>query len=783
MKLQQAMMGGGWGGWWLLCGALQAQAAAVAASDLGFERTVASQLLLSNNEATSLGAHIATLRNTSRTALQIEPRGVEDWPKQGNGIDASLGPLRLEPGASFDIHYTIGLNDSRQHNPFLMSKVFRVEVSPAATPGTRSMVSLALSARVDAAQVLRLSAPELGEAGSYRCAVAELDHTPAQLRPLHCHNVLPDAQAGAYPLGVHAELSADAADPGRFSHLRPLRLDQLYRTRYVDGSTEPLSCRYPCAVDCSRGAQDVAITPTKARLGYTLEPLVPGLPPISRRMFGDEADLVLEVERRPDLMDPLTRVDTVHAACIGSDCGADAIVIDSIELIDDVGRGFAAPPREEIRRYAPDGELSSGMTLAPAGPRDKAEVAWRITDASRGSYVESHYVIRYHGRDGRPRRFVSPGFGGILEPASDVAAAAAARPAVAPPWWAREQLAGPFLRLDLPDSSMTPRRVQWGTPPPSSQARLFGVLMTSDDGRIGSGTLVGLPQLRADHSIESFKVLTVLHLLVPLFHNGLRPEEYLELYDAPIEVVLSEAWFDDTIDTPDPTAARLPQPEILGRRFHSMRNASIEVSAPWLPALPDVRLPDVMLYTVHPTEHLEVKSSALVGLPVLQFPVLPESRALNLPTSRFGYPQGATYHVLPAGSGPIRLHPMVEATFPALPSKVPSRSSQWLPFNSHTQWLGNTEQFRFAMLNPITGEELVTGSDDWILKGLSGAAVLGELAWEDGVLKRAVVRGVFSSGSRVPETDQLRMHHVGLDVDTSDERGQDFYAWLISHLP
>ena len=781
---------------WMLCGLLPAQACGVvagdaagaAANDAGFDKEVAAHLLVTDNEATSAGTHHAVLRNTGGTALHIEPCSVDAWPKQGNGLEASLGAFRLEPGGSAELRYTVGLNESREHDPFVMSRVFRLEVSPQGKPGPRSSVKLSLSARLDPAQLLQVSTPAPGDGGGYRCAASELEHTPQALRPLHCHNVVPDAQAQAYPLDLHAELTRAALDAPPASYAHPLWLDRLYRTRYVDGSSEALNCRYGCAIDFSRGVQDVEVAPLKPGLGYVLEPLVAGLPAISRRMLGDEPDLVLEVERWPDLMDPRTRVDTIQASCVGDDCGADVIVIDAVELVDDVGRGFAAPPADEMRRYAPDGVLSSGMTLSAAGPRERAELAWRITDGSAGSYVESHYVIDYHGRDGRARRYVSPGFGGILEPVADDRAAAVgratvARPAVAPPWWAHEQLPGPFVRLDLPDASGAPRSVHWATPPPSSQARLFSVLIVGDDGGEGSGTLVGLPRLRADRSLDSFKVLTALHLLVPLFHNGLRPEEYLAQYDAPLEVVLSEAWFDDAIDTPDPTAALLPELAILGRSFHSLRNAQFQVSAPWLPAASDARLPDLLLYTVRPTEHLQVKPAALAGLPLLQFQVLAQARALDQPTTQFGFPHGGAYHVFPSGSEPIKFHAMVEAPLPVLRSALPSRSFRSLPFNSHTRWLGNPEQFRWSMLDPRTGDEAVTGSDDWIFKGLSGAAALSEAQWEDGVLKRAVVRGVLCCGSRGPTSKQLHLHHTGLDVDTSDEPGQDLYAWLQSQLP
>ena len=793
MKLRQLGMACGA---WMACGLLPAQAcgvvagdaAGVAANDAGFDKEVAAHLLVTDNEATSAGTHHAVLRNTGGTALHIEPCSVDAWPKQGNGLEASLGAFRLEPGGSAELRYTVGLNESREHDPFVMSRVFRLEVSPQGKPGPRSSVKLSLSARLDPAQLLQVSTPAPGDGGGYRCAASELEHTPQALRPLHCHNVVPDAQAQAYPLDLHAELTRAALDAPPASYAHPLWLDRLYRTRYVDGSSEALNCRYGCAIDFSRGVQDVEVAPLKPGLGYVLEPLVAGLPAISRRMLGDEPDLVLEVERRPDLMDPRTRVDTIQASCVGDDCGADAIVIDAVELVDDVGRGFAAPPADEMRRYAPDGVLSSGMTLSAAGPRERAELAWRITDGSAGSYVESHYVIDYHGRDGRARRYVSPGFGGILEPVADDRAAAVgratvARPAVAPPWWAHEQLPGPFVRLDLPDASGAPRSVHWATPPPSSQARLFSVLIVGDDGGEGSGTLVGLPRLRADRSLDSFKVLTALHLLVPLFHNGLRPEEYLAHYDAPLEVVLSEAWFDDTIDTPDPTAALLPELAILGRSFHSLRNAQFQVSAPWLPAAADDRLPDLLLYTVHPTEHLPVTSSAFVGLPVLQFPVLPQSRALTGPTSLFGYAQGGGYPITVPGSTPIIVHPMVDAQLPALRDTLPGQSAEPLPFNSHTHWLGNPEQFRWTLLDPRTGEEAVYGSDGWVFKGLSGAAMLSEVQWEDGVLKRAVVRAVQSCGSREPDTDQQLMHTIGLDVDTSDAAGQELHAWLDSYLP
>ncbi len=772
-------------GWCVVCmlaWATQALAGGGDARQPGFDRTVRSQLQVTNQRASGLGPHTMTIRNTSAMTLRIEPRLVDQWPKSGNGIDVELGPLRLEPNAKQDVRYTISTNDASDSDPFRMIRRYTLQVSADDAPTSTTQVPLVLSATLHPAELVRVRTPAVGPAGSYVCAAAELEHLPQPLWPVHCRNTAAAAQAGAYPLELHLS----EADPLQHAYLHSLRLDHLYRTRYVDGSTEPLNCASSCTIDFARGRNLFDYLPTRPELAHELEPLLEGLPRISRRMLGEEPDVVLEVERRPDLMDPMTRVDTIQAVCIGNDCGSGTIVIDAIDRIDDVGHGFAAPPRGEVRRYAPDGQLQAGMILSPAGPRDRAELAWRITDQSGGAYVESHYEIRYHAGDGRPRRLVSPGFGGILEPPAPGAAREPA-PALRVPPWAFDQLPGPFLRMEMRDSSSAPSVRYWTTPPLPSQVRLFTVLLPSGEGvatRISSGTLVGLPQLRGDRSVDSFKVLTALHALVPIFYNGLTVDEYLSLYDAPIEVVLSDAWFDDAVETPDPTGAALETGfEFLGRSFHSARNAMVEVSAPHLPIPGALRLPDVLLLTIHPAEHLLAMDSALAGVAALEFAIAEQPRALDMQTSMFGFAGAARYIVSRPGAWPTLLFPMVQAPLPALRDTLPSAARFHVPFNAHSLRLGTAGQFLHTRLDPVSAADIESANHSRVFGGLSGSAVLSDLVWEGGALQRAVVRAVVSAGSIDPTTDERELHVIGLDADTSVEAGQDYHAWLQSHIP
>ena len=763
--------------------ATQVLAAGGDAKEPGFDRTVRSHLQVTNQRASGLGPHTMTIRNTSALTLRIEPRLVGQWPKSGNGIDVELGPLRLGPNAQQDIAYTISTNDAADADPFRMARRYELQVSADDAPTTTTTVPLVLSASLDPAGIVRVRTPAVGPSGSYVCAAAELGHVPQPLWPVHCRNTLAAVQARSFPLELHL----GEADPLQHAYLRRLQLDHLYHTRYEDGSTEPLNCASSCTIDFSHGRNLFDYVPGRPELGHVLEPLLEGLPRISRSMLGEEPDIVLEVERRPDLMDPTTRVDTIQAVCLGNDCGSGAIVIDAIERVDDVGHGFAPPPRDEIRRYAPDGELSPAMILSPAGPRDRAEVAWRITDASGGAYVESHYEIRYHATDGQPRRLVSPGFGGILEPAWRPvrAGSRAETPKTLPPPWASHQLSGPFLRLEVADATMTTRSVHWATPPLDSHMRLLSVLVTGEAGRMGSGTLVGMPQLRADRTIDQFKVLTALHVLLPLYHNGLSVAEYLGLYDAALEVAVSEDWFrqehDIHIPTPDPTAAFLPQPAILGYSFHSLRNAVVEVSAPQLPPTPGLRVPDLAMYTVHPAATPEVSRESIDAAPLLQFPLPLVQQTLDGPVSMLGFPVGAKYQVVPPGSTPIEFHPLVHSRFPALRNRV---SSEFLvPFNSHELMLGARDQYRYTLLNPLTGEELVTGDNDWIYSGLSGAGVLSHLQWAGASLQRAVFHGEKTHSMIQESTGEVRLLYIALDVDPAQQEGRDYHLWLVSHVP
>ena len=756
--------------------ALNAQAGGAARNVTAFDKSVRAHLQVAGESATTLGPHTATITNHADRALDFRLLRVVGRPAQGNGLQAEVGSFRLAPSAQQPIRYVVYTNAQRQDHPFGMSKTATWEVSPAGSRVPATTVTLVLSAHLDVGRILQVAVPRTGEDASYTCTPAGLDHTPPQLRPVHCRNALSDAQAGAYPLNVYLA----PLNPEDQPYIRPLWVDRLYRTRYVDGRVEPLNCPCECEVDFSSGKRAYSFLPANPRLGYVLEPVVPGLPWISRRMHGDEPDVVLEVERRPDLMDPLTRVDTLHAACIGTGCGADAgIVIDDFELVDDLGHGFATPPPDELRRYAPDGALAVGMTLAPDGPRDKAEAVFRITEGSQGRYVESHYRVRYHGRDGIAREFTSEGFGGVLEPDARRKRSAqqpAARLRADPPPWVHQQLPGPFVRLQIADAFLQPSNVDWATPPLQSQLRLISVMSSRPYG--GSGSILGMPVLRADGSLESFRVLTALHLLVPLFHRGLSAEEYTQRYTAPIEVVLSQSWFDDSVDWYDPAEAQWAGPPILGHAFGNDVNARIDVSALPLADQLGMRIPDILVYTVHPDEHLRVASSAFTGLPALDYAIAPSRDNLEVPTTMLGYPGSTEYRPAPQDPSSPALIPMVSAQFPVL-RYAPNPPH---PLNSRPLVLALPGAFRYTILDPHTTAPVGVGDDLLVFHGFSGAPVLTDLQWMDGALLSATVHGVLASVGTALFTQEEYLNYTGLDVDMSSLDAQIYYEWLNAKL-
>ena len=760
----------------MLLWTLLAPATAAAAADPGFANQVRAHLQVTGNETHSLGPHIATITNRGDRALDFRLLRVVDRPAQGNGLQAEIGDFRLAPAAQQQIPYVVFTNAERQDHPFGMSRIATWKVSPADSPVPATTVTLVLSAHLDVGAILQVAVPRTGEDASYTCTPAELEHTPPRLRPVHCRNALPDAQAGAYPLNVYLA----PLDPQDQPYIRPLWVDRLYRTRYVDGRVEPLNCPCECEVDFGSGKRAYSFLPANPRLGYVLEPVVPGLPWIGRRMHGDEPDVVLEVERRPDLMDPLTRVDTVHAACIGADCGADAgIVIDDFELVDDLGHGFATPPPGELWRYAPDGALAVGMTLSPAGPRNKAEVVFRITEASQGSYVESHYRIRYHGRDGVAREFTSQGFGGVLEPDTRRKRSAqqpAGRLRADPPSWVHDQLPGPFVRLRIADAFLRPGKVDWATPPLQSQLRLISVMTSSPYG--GSGSVIGMPALRGDGSLDSFRVLTALHLLVPLFHNGLSAEEYTRRYTAPIEVVLSQSWFDDAVDWYDPAEVQWAGSPILGHAFGNQVNARIDVSALPLADQLGMRIPDILVYTVHPDEHLRVTAAAFTGLPVLDYAIAPSRDNLEVPTTMVGYPGSTEYRLDPQDPSSPAVMPMVSAQFPVL-RYAPDPP---YPMNSRPLVLAIPGAFRYSILDPHTTAPIADGDDLLVFHGFSGAPVLTNLQWMDDALLSATVHGVLASVGTALFTQESYLNYTGLDVDMSSLDAQIYYEWLNAKL-
>ncbi len=768
---------------WALQAAVPAPAAAAPTPPVtgsGMDKFIRAHVKVENQTATRLGPHTLTLTNGTGRPLDFRLLRIEDRPARGNGIEARIDSFHLEPMAQQQIPYTVSTNADPQDHPFGMSRTIAWEVTPTDRRALgSSTVTVVLSAHLDVARILRVAVPAVGEAASYKCAAVRLEQTPPELWPVHCRNALADAQAGAYPLNVYLS----PVDPADLPYIRPLWVDRLYRTRYVDGREEPLNCPCECEVDFAGGKHGYSFLPANPRLGYVLEPVVPGLPWISRRMQGDEPDVVLEVERRPDLMDPLTRVDTLHAACLGPTCSADdAIVIDEVERVDDVEHGFAPPPPAESRRYAPNGEIGPGTTLTPGGPHDKGEVAFRITDAAPGRYVESHYVVRYHGRGGMPREFTSPHFGGILESATQrerAARAAASRLRADPPPWVHDQLPGPFVRVELPDASSTRRTIDWATPPLDTHVRLLSALITEPYG--GSGSVVGLPELGPDDSVESLKVLTALHLLVPLFHQGLTAEEYTRRYTAPIEVVLSSYWFGSEYPLwYDPTEVEAAGAgSVLGQAFRNGHNATIEVSALPLPDMPGSRIPDVLVYTVHPTEPMRLNPMAWTGLPMLDYDIQPRRDPLLATSTLLGYPQAARYRLDPSDPASVELLPMVGARFPAL-RNAPDPS---FALNSRALSLGGPGSFRYSVLDPRTGQPIRDGDDLLVFQGFSGAPLLSDLLWGEDVLMSATVRGVATSVGISRYTQESYLSYAGFDVDMSSLDAQIYYEWLKAKLP
>ena len=764
----------------LLLWMLLPPAATAADPDPGFANAVRAHLDSDNSDTEFLGPQSTYVSNTSDMTLHFDLLQVEDWPTTGNGIEAHVDSFDLAPRSGRSIDFTIRTNSTPDANPFVMSRKFRMLVSEKGRPERRVPWTLALSAHLDVGRLLRVSVPEVGEAGSYTCAAARLAHTPPHLQPVHCRNARDDALADSHPLILTLYLTRASDRP----YIEPLPMQALYRVRDAEPSAAaPIDAgaEHPGAglIDLAQGSQTWSVTPQPGR-SFVLEPVVPGLPRISRRKHGEEADVVLELDRRPDLMDPLTRVDAVQAACISTDCSeANAVEIDAIERVDDIGHGFYAPPPDEAARYAPDGELRPGMRLSPGGAHDKAEVAWRITDGSQGRYVESHYVIRYHDRDGRGYSLVSSRFGGILEAASPgTAGAAEAVLRADPPWWAHEQLPGPFMNLSLPDASGQRQSVALATPALDSQIRLVSAMQVAPN--LGSASIVGVPSLNTDGSVQTIKVLSALHVLMPLFYNGLSPMEYMADYDGPIQLAVSEAWFNRNVDWNDPARASLIGWGTLGHEFDNHRNARIPISTFVPTGATPTRVPDLVIYTIFPDEKLQLDALALVRAPTLLYGVMPTLQTQPRPLGMAGYPQGAAYRVRAQGTVPIDWMPMVWAPLPALDVGF----SPGFPINAHLLRLGRGADFSYAQLDPSSGAVTRTGNDLKPLHGISGAAMLGDAQWgSDGALISATVHGVASSAHETGLGGDKLLNYVGFDVDVSNPDGALLYEWLSARLP
>ena len=779
----------------LLLGMLLSPAATAAPADSGFVNEIRAHLAVENNETESLGAQTAYIGNFSGMTLHFQPDQVEDWPVEGNGIEARVDPFDLAPGAVRAVPFTVRTNTGPRANPFVMSRKVRMLVTDKGRPERQVPWTLALSARVNVEHLLRVTAPAVGEAESYICAAAPLEHTPPHLWPVHCRNALPDEQADRHPL----ILRFSVVRPSDLAYIRPLPKEALYQVQDVDATAAPPSAAQPSAsqpsaaaapeaeleqagaqpLDLAQGSQTWSVTPQPGR-SFRLTPVVPGLPRISRREHHEEADVVLELERRPDLMDPRTRVDTVRAACIGDDCGDDnAIVIDAIERVDDIGHGFDAPPPDEAGRYAPDGLLQPGTRLSPGGSRDKAEVAWRITDDSQGAYVESHYVIRYHDREGRQSSLRSSHFGGIVEPSPQRAHTTPAVLRGDPPWWAHEQLPGPFMSLTLPDSSGQRQSVPFATPALDSRIRLISVMQVAPN--LGSASIIGMPSLNADGSIRQIKVLGALHVLLPLFYNGLSAAEYRAIHHGPIELAVSEAWFDRGVDWNDPVRTRLVGWSTLGHAFDDLHFGAggIGVDTVASGAAMVKRMPDVVIYTIQPHEKLQVDTLAVAQAPTLVYAVTPMLLTQPRPLAFAGYPQGANYQVQAQGKVPVDWMPMTWAELPALDLTF----SPSYPANSHFLRMGRGDAFSYTRFDPSSGAVVETGNTLTPLHGVSGSAMLGSLHWSGSALSWATVHGVASSAINAPAPGgEKLLSYVGFDVDVADPDNALLYGWLSTQL-
>ena len=309
------------------------------------------------------------------------------------------------------------------------------------------------------------------------------------------------------------------------------------------------------------GKSPTAVNTRTNPLPWNITPRIPGLKPgkIIRRN-DPESDperktktevITAYVTRTPSVMDPETRVDTLHVICETDNCDDnDGVTIDDVNLIRedshlDGNQALVAPFNPS---YYPDGQIKSGEFLKIG---DKRDIAYQITPASDGQLVEAHYKIDYTTKTDNPKdtkegSYKSDTFGGRMDQPQDIQLPGA-QPKIKDPVGSigyfnklnngngnlkdpdYKPAYGPFVKIyDSKEHNNEIGEVST----PLSKNYLIAIIeifiYQTDTPGLGTGNLVSYGQ-DINGNLVSAKILTDRHVVDPLWRGGFNERE-LNLY-------------------------------------------------------------------------------------------------------------------------------------------------------------------------------------------------------------------------------------------------------------
>ena len=405
-----------------------------------FENMVRSQLWIENNRKKGFGEHKLEIINHTNLTLSITPQFKKALPDNGQVVaDIPATEITLAPGKQTQYAYTVGVKPDFFSTPSL---IYELQVTNVDYPDNTIAINLAIAPEVSISDFITISLAEQSEQekkhNEITCQQVPVDYVDPKAYPILCHSrKLKGANIVRYvPLIINPVPPFENWQVQNFIDNGGLK-SVYQQTGVLNHQNVPKKSILQCAKNgkCSPKhdediPDDPSVTPPAVfNPFYGLIPaligsLIPSInvfPPNNDEPVDpedpDQQTLTLYNIRRPDLMDPRTRVDTLQVVCFSDtdEACVGALEITGVELqrtdtniMTTVG-ALIAPDNAQ---YYPNGKINKGQTLEVG---DKREVAYQITPKSNMQYVEGHYQVTYQDTKGQKQSYESTKFGGIMD--------------------------------------------------------------------------------------------------------------------------------------------------------------------------------------------------------------------------------------------------------------------------------------------------------------------------------------------------------------------------------